>query len=74
MLIKMKKNKKIATVDSSQCECCQNVKKEIVEGGESASYTDHYNPKDKQHNIFNSSKGFYYNKRPMTKEEIERGF
>lgn len=52
----------------------EQIKKEIVEGGESSSYTDQYNPKEKHHNIFNYSKGFYYNKRPMTKEEIERGF
>lgn len=68
---------KICT-DETIKECAtyhlEQIKKEIVEGSESSSYTDQYNPKDKRDNIFNSSKGFYYNKRPMTKEEIERGF
>ena len=49
----------------------KQIKKVIINGRESASYCDHYHPKGKEYNIFVSGIGTTYNKRPMTKEEIE---
>ena len=51
----------------------EQIKNEIIKGVESASYCDQYHPKNKTYNIYNLGDKFY-SKRPLTKEEIERGF
>ena len=48
----------------------EQIKNQIIAGGESATYCDHYHPRNATYNIFKSERGTTYEKRPMTSEEM----
>lgn len=63
-----------ATIKECASYHLEQIKNEIIKGPESASYIDNYHPRNALYNIFNYKNNKYENKRPMTEQELQRGF